>query len=75
MSQAKKQYLGQIAIAFDSNVNVMLSGGRSCMHDQRLLSVENIATKIEMLSPSDLLEVANDVFDPKKVSSLTYLAL
>lgn len=75
MSQAKKQYLGQIAIAFDSNVNVMLSGGRSCMHDQRLLSVENIATKIEMLCPSDLLEVANEIFDPKKVSSLTYLAI
>jgi predicted Zn-dependent peptidase len=74
LSQAKKQYRGQIAIAFDSNVNVMLSGGRSCMHDQKLLSVEEIYSKIEKLSASDLLEVANEIFNPSQVSSLTYIA-
>lgn len=75
LSQAKKQYRGQIAIAFDSNVNVMLSGGRSCMHDHRLLSVEDIYSKIDDFTASDLMEVANEIFDPKQISSLTYLAL
>ena len=75
LSQAKKQYRGQIAIAFDSNVNVMLSGGRSCMHDHRLLSVEDIYSKIDNVTASNLLEVANEMFDPEQVSSLTYLAL
>jgi predicted Zn-dependent peptidase len=74
LSQAKKQYRGQIAIAFDSNVNVMLSGGRSCMHDQRLLGVEDIYSKIEKISSDDLLHVANEIFDPEQVSSLTYTA-
>ncbi len=75
LSQAKKQYRGQIAITFDSNINVMLSGGRSCMHDQRLLSMEGIYSKIDHISGADLLEVANEIFDPRQVSSLTYSAL
>ncbi len=75
LSQAKKQYRGQIAIAFDSNINMMLSGGRSCMHDHQLLSVDDIYSKIEKVTTSDLLEVANEIFDPQHVSSLTYLAL
>ena len=72
LSQAKKQYRGQIAIAFDSNVNVMLSGGRSVMHDHRLLSVQDIYAMIEDLDTSELLEVANEIFDPALVSSLSY---
>ncbi|MCK4569319.1 MAG: insulinase family protein [Bacteroidales bacterium] len=72
LSQAKKQYRGQIAIAFDSNINVMLSGGRSCMHDYRLLRVEDIYKRIEKIRPFDLLEVANEIFDPDHLSSLTY---
>ncbi|MEN8226388.1 MAG: pitrilysin family protein [Bacteroidota bacterium] len=75
LSQAKKQYRGQIAIAFDSNVNVMLSGGRSFMHDQRLLSIEDIYEKIERVDAKVILEVANEMFDPEKLSTLTYKAL
>jgi predicted Zn-dependent peptidase len=74
LSQAKKQYRGQVAMAFDSNVNVMLSGGRSCMHDHSLLSIEDIYSKIEIITSADLLEVANEIFDPSQISSLTYTA-
>lgn len=75
LSQAKKQYRGQIAIAFDSNINMMLSGGRSCMHDHKLLGVDDIYQKIEKVTASDMLAVANEMFDPGQVSSITYLAL
>ena len=75
LSQAKKQYKGQIAIAFDSNINVMLSGGRSCMHDHQLLSIEDIYEKIDRLRSADLMEVANEIFNPDQISSLTYKAI
>lgn len=75
LSQAKKQYRGQIAIAFDSNISVMLSGGRSCMLDGQLLSVEEINSRIDSISASDIIEVANEIFNPKQVSILTYKAL
>jgi predicted Zn-dependent peptidase len=52
----------------------MLSGGRSCMHDHRLLGVEDMYSKIEKITSNDLLHVANEIFDPAQVSSLTYTA-
>ena len=70
--RAKKQYRGQIAIAFDSNVNLMLSGGRSFMFDQKLLSLETINNRIERVTASGLLEIANEIFDPTRLSVLTY---
>lgn len=74
LSQAKKQYLGQIAIAFDSNVNVMLSGGRSYLFDKKILSIEDIYARIEHVTASDLMEIAEEVFSPDKLSTLTYKA-
>jgi predicted Zn-dependent peptidase len=74
LSQAKKQYRGQIAIAFDSNVNVMLSGGRGFLYDQKLLSVEDIFQQIEKVTDTELLEIANDIFQPDMISTLTYTA-
>jgi predicted Zn-dependent peptidase len=72
LSQAKKQYKGQIAIAFDSNVNLMLSGGRSFLFDQKLLSLKTINERIERVSASELLEIANHTFEPDDISTLTY---
>jgi predicted Zn-dependent peptidase len=74
LSQAKKQYRGQIAMAFDTNVNVMLSGGRSFLYDKKLLSVKDIYDRIDRVTTGDLLAVADEVFDPETVSSLTYIA-
>ena len=72
LSQAKKQYRGQIAIAFDSNVNLMLSGGRSFLFDQKLLSLKTISDRIDKVSASELLEIANQIFNPGNISTLTY---
>jgi len=72
LSQARKQYRGQIAIAFDSNVNVMLSGGRGYLHDGKLLSVEDIFDRIDSVTDSHILEVANEIFNPEMISTLTY---
>ena len=52
----------------------MLSGGRSCMHDQQLLGVEDIYSRIDNISAAELLHVANEIFDPGQLSTLTYTA-
>jgi len=72
LSQAKKQYRGQIAMAFDANVNVMLSGGRSYLYDQKLLSIDDIYARIDRVNASGLTEMAEEVFNPDKISILTY---
>lgn len=74
LARAKKQYRGQIAIAFDSNVNVMLSGGRSYLYDKRLLSVEDISKRIDDISVTDIMAIANEIFSPENLNTLTYKA-
>ena len=74
LSRAHKQYKGQIAMAFDSNLHVMLSGGRGCLHDQCLLSLSDMYSRIDKISATDLQDVANEIFNPEEISSITYLA-
>lgn len=72
LSKAKKQLLGQIAIASDSNEYQMLRMGKSILLFNHVDSIKDTATKIEVLSSSDLLEVANEILERKQLSILQY---
>lgn len=70
--KAKRQLMGQLAIASDSNENLMLSVAKSYMVYNTADSLEMIYSQIENLSSSDLLEIANDILNPDKLSTLIY---
>lgn len=72
LKRAKQQLQGQVAISFESNVNEMLSLGKSLMLYERIDSIEEINAKIEVVSSSDLLQVANDILHPANLSMLMY---
>ncbi len=69
---AKKQIIGQLAISFESNLNEMLSIGKSYLAFNKVDSIENMVQKIEKITASELLAIANEVFDPKQLSTLIY---
>lgn len=70
--KAKRQLMGQLAIASDSNESLMLSVAKSYMVYNTADSLEVINAQIENLSSTDLLEVANEVLNPNKLSTLIY---
>jgi predicted Zn-dependent peptidase len=72
LKRAKQQLQGQVAISFESNLNEMLSIGKSLMLYDRIDDIEEINEKIQQITSSDLLEVANEVFDPAAISMLMY---
>jgi predicted Zn-dependent peptidase len=72
LSRAKRQLIGQIAIAAESNENQMLSIGRSLLLFDRVDTLKEITNKIENITKNELLEVSNDIFDPNKLSYLIY---
>ncbi len=72
LKRAKQQLQGQVAISFESNVNEMLSIGKSLMLYDRIDSIEQINEKIQKITSADLLGVANEVFDPSLLSMLVY---
>jgi predicted Zn-dependent peptidase len=72
LSRAKRQLIGQIAIAAENNENQMLSIGRSLLFFNRVDSLEEITRKIEKSTPRELLEVSNEIFNPDQLSFLVY---
>lgn len=72
LSKAKKQLLGQVAIAADSHEHLMLTMGKSILLYDKIDSLEEINRKIEGVSSSDLIEIANEIFDRDRLSILQY---
>jgi predicted Zn-dependent peptidase len=70
--KAKRQIMGQIAIASENNENHMLSMGKSIMIFGKFDSLEETGRKIEAITDMQLLEVANEVLDPERLSYLIY---
>ncbi|RUA24452.1 MAG: insulinase family protein [Bacteroidetes bacterium] len=72
LQRAKQQMIGQIAISQESNVNELLSIGKSILAYDKVESIEQILKEIDGITASQLLDVANEVFDPQKLSLLIY---
>lgn len=72
LNSFKKQYKGQIELSFDSNQNEMLSIGKSYLVYNKVDNIRDICKKIENLKSEQILEVANEILDDRKLSFLTY---
>ena len=70
--KAKRQLMGQLAIASDSNENLMLSVAKSYMVYNTADNLNIIYSQIESLSSSDIIGIANEVLNPSKLSTLIY---
>ncbi len=72
LTKAKRQLIGQIAISSENYENHMLSMGKGFLIYNRVDSFPEIAKKIDNLSSSKLLEIANEVLDDRHMSYLIY---
>jgi len=50
----------------------MLSLGKSLLIFDRIDSIEDLCRKIDSVTASELLETANDIFEPSQLSTLIY---
>ncbi len=72
LHKAVRQFKGQIVIGAESLENQMLSVGKSLLIYNKVDSIEEVCKKIDQISAVDLQEIANEVFDPAKLSMLIY---
>lgn len=72
LQKAKQQLIGQITLSEESKVNVMLGMGKSLLFFNKVDSLETVYAKINKLTTENILEIANEVFDKDKLSSLIY---
>ncbi|MEZ5103601.1 MAG: pitrilysin family protein [Draconibacterium sp.] len=72
LSKAKKQLMGQIAISTESHDDFMLAIGKSYLLFNKVDPLKVVFEKIEGITASQLLEVANEVLNEEQLSTLVY---
>ncbi|MFT5246790.1 MAG: putative Zn-dependent peptidase [Flavobacteriales bacterium] len=74
LRDAQQQMIGQLALSQDSGVGTMLALGKSYMLYDRVDPLSEVFARIQRISANEIMEIANEVFDPKKLSRLLYRA-
>ncbi len=72
LSKAKNQIKGYLARGYENHESLMLSLGKSLLVFNKIDTIEDICKKIDNVTASELLETANDIFEPSKMSTLIY---
>lgn len=72
LHSAKQQLIGQIALAQESGAGTMLALGKSLLLYDKVDSLDQVFQRINEVSAEEVLHVANEIFDPSKLSSVTY---
>lgn len=73
LQQAKRRFKGQIALAEESRISVIIAMSKSLLDYGRVDSLEEIFNKIDAVTSVELLEIANQNFDPAQLSMLTFM--
>lgn len=66
----KEQLKGQLAIADERNNGLMLMMARSILDMEKIDSLEELFTQTDAVSASQLMEIANEIFDESQLSLL-----
>ena len=72
LRQAKDKFIGQIALGEENRIGLLISMSKSLLDYGRVDSLEEIFSKINAVSDSQVLEIANEMFDPKVLSAMIF---
>jgi predicted Zn-dependent peptidase len=72
LNQYKQQLCGQITMAQESKLNVMLAMGRSALIGNKIPDLNELISSINDISISQFKEVAGEMLDPSGMSTLIY---
>ncbi|MCH7403798.1 M16 family metallopeptidase [Belliella kenyensis] len=73
LHMAKEQAIGQMAMAEENYAALMLVFGKNLLDKGKVDSLDSIFETIRATTAEDLLDIANEIFDPNQLSHLTYL--
>lgn len=72
LTKAKRQLTGQIAMGAEHNENQMLSMAKSLMVYNKVDPLDVLCAKIDKITSSEILAVANEIFKTDMLSTLIY---
>jgi predicted Zn-dependent peptidase len=62
-----------MALGRENNQALMLSYGKSLMVHNRISTLEEIITKVESITASEILSISNEILNTNDFSSLAYI--
>jgi predicted Zn-dependent peptidase len=72
LKQAKDKFIGQIALAEESRMSLIISMAKSLLDFNHIDSLEDIFNKINAVTADGLLEISNEIFDNDRMITLTF---
>jgi predicted Zn-dependent peptidase len=72
LQAAKEQHCGQVTLAAESSMNLVINHARNVLLFDKTDSLAYWLKKIKAIPSSQLLEIANEVFDETKLSMLLF---
>ena len=74
LTRMKEQLFGQLAMAEENNMNLMLMMGKSMLDLGDIRSLEAVFSEIRNVNAKDLQDIANEMFDENEFSYLSYIS-
>jgi predicted Zn-dependent peptidase len=71
--RAKRQLIGQLAIANENREDLLLTLGRSYLYFNKIDSLETLIAKIDGITDTDIYNVANEILRTENLSKLIFL--
>ncbi len=72
LHQAKQKFIGQIALAEENRMSLILSMAKSMLDHNRVDSLEQVFEKINAVTAEELLHISNEIFDTDKLITLLF---
>ncbi len=72
LHKAKRQIIGQFARGRESHESLLFKLGKSYLLFGKFDSLEELSGKVEKVSAEEILNIAGEIFDPNKLSTLIY---
>lgn len=73
LERAKRQMIGQLAIANENREELMLTLGRSYLYFNQIDSLESVMAKIDNITADDIYKISNEILAPENLSKLIFL--
>ncbi|MGK6350471.1 M16 family metallopeptidase [Parapedobacter sp. DT-150] len=71
--QAKRKFKGQIALAEENRLNLIISLAKSLMDHGHVQTLEEVFEQIDAVDAAQLLNIANEILDERSLSSLSFI--
>jgi len=72
LQQAKQKFIGQIALAEENRLSLIIGMAKSLLDFGSIDSLEQIFAKINAVSAGELLEISNEIFDVDTMTTLLF---